>query len=67
MGAARLAEGRGIIASVNGGTVQDKCDMIVDQASYMWKVEEGNYRDDITVIVLMLPWLRAGPTATTVQ
>ena len=26
------------------------------QASYMWKVEEGDYRDDITVIVLMVPW-----------
>ena len=23
----------------------------------MWKVEEGDYRDDITVIVLMLPWV----------
>ena len=23
----------------------------------MWKVEEGDYRDDITVIVLMLPWI----------
>ena len=22
----------------------------------MWKVEEGDYRDDITVIVLMVPW-----------
>jgi hypothetical protein len=46
-----------IIASVTSGAVQDICDTIVDQASYMWKVEEGDYRDDITVIVLMLPWL----------
>ena len=23
----------------------------------MWKVEEGDYRDDITVIVLLFPWL----------
>ena len=34
---------------------------ITDQASYMWKVEEGDYRDDITVVVLKLPWL---PTTT---
>jgi len=23
----------------------------------MWKVEEGDYRDDITVVVLTFPWL----------
>ena len=39
------------------GVVQEICDTIVDQSSYMWKVEEGDYRDDITVIVLMLPWI----------
>ena len=43
--------------SSNGGDVQDMCDTIVDQSSYMWKVEEGDYRDDITVIVLMMPWV----------
>ena len=31
-----------------------RCDTIVDQSSYMWKVEEGDYRDDITAIVLYL-------------
>ena len=46
-----------IIASVKSGDVQDMCDTIVDQSSYMWKVEEGDYRDDITVIILMLPWV----------
>ena len=34
--------------------------MAAAQASYMWKVEEGDYRDDITVIVLMLPWIPEG-------
>ena len=29
----------------------------------MWKVEEGDYRDDITVIVIMLPWLPEGADA----
>lgn len=31
---------------------------IVEQSSYMWKVEEGDYRDDITAIVFTfpLPW-----------
>ena len=47
-----------IIAGVKlkGGHVQDMVDQIVDQSSYMWKVEEGDYRDDITVIVMLLPW-----------
>ena len=38
-------------------SVHDVCEHIVDQSSYMWKVEEGDYRDDITVIVLMVPWV----------
>jgi len=46
-----------IIASIKSGDVQEMCDAIVDQSSYMWKVEEGDYRDDITVVVLKLPWL----------
>jgi len=33
------------------------CDAIVEQSSYMWKVEEGDYRDDITVVFLKFPWL----------
>ena len=45
-----------IIANTKGD-VQDMCDTIVDQSSYMWKVEEGDYRDDITVIVLLMPWI----------
>ena len=45
-----------IIARVKSGVVQDMVDQIVDQSSYMWKVEEGDYRDDITVIVMLLPW-----------
>jgi len=44
-----------IIAGVKNGDVQEMVDQIVDQSSYMWKVEEGDYRDDITVIVLLLP------------
>lgn len=46
-----------IIANVKSGDVQDMCDTIVDQSSYMWKVEEGDYRDDITVVMLLLPWI----------
>ena len=48
-----------IIASVKSGDVQEMCDIIVDQSSYMWKVEEGDYRDDITVVVLTFPWLES--------
>ena len=36
---------------------QKICAKIVEQATHMWKVEEGDYRDDITVVVLTLPWL----------
>ena len=46
-----------IICSVKSGDVQEMVECIVDQSSYMWKVEEGDYRDDITVVVLMLPWI----------
>jgi len=36
--------------------VQKMCDAIVEQSSYVWKVEEGDYRDDITVVVVRFPW-----------
>ena len=49
-----------IIAGVKSGDVQDMCETIVDQSSYMWKVEEGDYRDDITVVILKLPWIPEG-------
>ena len=62
MGVAVEPNGPDIIAGVklNGGDVQDMVNEIVDQSSYMWKVEEGDYRDDITVIVMLLPWPPAG-------
>lgn len=41
---------------------EDIVDRIIEQAAYMWKVEEGDYRDDISCIVLRLPWLE--PTVT---
>ena len=44
--------------------VQEICDEIVEQSSYMWKVEEGDYRDDITVVVLTHPWLPADAAAS---
>jgi len=40
---------------------EEMCKAIVDQASYVWKVEEGDYRDDITVIVLRFPWQEGQP------
>jgi len=43
------------VASVKSGGVQDICDAIVDRASHMWqRMAEDGYRDDITVLVLML-------------
>ena len=35
------------------------CRSIVHKATHMWKVEEGDYRDDITVVVLTFPWLES--------
>jgi len=49
-----------IAYGVKSGDVQEMCEVISDQSSYMWKVEEGDYRDDITVVILKFPWLSAG-------
>lgn len=46
-----------IVASVKSRDPNEMCALIVEQASYMWKVEEGDYRDDITVLVILFPWL----------
>ena len=46
-----------IVENVKSLDPNEICDQIIDQASYMWKVEEGDYRDDITVVVLTFPWL----------
>ena len=54
-----------LVFNVKSGDVQEMCDVIVDQSSYMWKVEEGDYRDDITVVVLKMPWLPEGGAAAT--
>mmetsp|Transcript_10779 Transcript_10779/g.26116 ORF Transcript_10779/g.26116 Transcript_10779/m.26116 type:complete len:396 (-) Transcript_10779:778-1965(-) len=34
----------------------DIVDAIIEAAAYQWKLEEGDYRDDISCIVLKLPW-----------
>lgn len=41
---------------------EDIVDRIIEQAAYMWKVEEGDYRDDISCIVVRLPWLSPSVT-----
>jgi serine/threonine protein phosphatase PrpC len=41
---------------------EDVVDRIIEQAAYMWKVEEGDYRDDISCVVLRLPWLEPSIT-----
>ena len=48
-----------LVATVKNLDPQKICEKIVEQSTYMWKVEEGDYRDDITVVVLTLPWLDA--------
>jgi len=49
-----------IIASITSGDSNEMCEKIVDESSLMWKIEEGDYRDDITVIILMTPWVTQG-------
>ena len=46
-----------LVATVTNLDPQKICEKIVEQSTYMWKVEEGDYRDDITVVVLTFPWL----------
>ena len=55
------AKGRGLDVMWCLGAEQRPCSMSPDsaalalsQAALMWKVEEGDYRDDITAIVLYL-------------
>ena len=48
-----------IVASVKSLDPAEICKQIIDQSSYMWKIEEGDYRDDITVVVLTFPWLES--------
>ena len=45
-----------VVARCDQGNVEKICHTIVETASAMWKREEGDYRDDITVFVLLLPW-----------
>ena len=52
-----------IVAGVSNFNPVEIADLIIEQASYMWKVEEGDYRDDITVIVMLLPWCTPEMTA----
>ena len=56
LGSQTVAE---IVYNHKSKSVQEICDEIVEQSSYMWKVEEGDYRDDITVVVLKHPWIPA--------
>jgi len=45
-----------ICHGVKSGDVQEMVETVADQSSYMWKVEEGDYRDDITLIIIKMPW-----------
>ena len=48
-----------ICFSVKSGDVNQTAFEIMYRSSRMWILEEGDYRDDITVIVLKLPWIPA--------
>ena len=36
---------------------QDAVTKLIETAAAKWRQEEGDYRDDITVIVLLMPWI----------
>jgi len=46
-----------IVAQNYGSPTESIVDAIIEQAAYMWKVEEGDYRDDISCVIAKLPWL----------
>lgn len=48
-----------IVAGVQDLDPMTICNNIVAEASHAWKVEEGDYRDDITCVVLTFPWLES--------
>lgn len=47
-----------------GEPTEDVVDRIIERAAHMWKVEEGDYRDDISCIVLRVPWLEPSGAPT---
>ena len=55
-----------IVENVKSLDPNEICDQIIDQSSYMWKVEEGGYRDDITVVLNLFPWQTAEMLVTSV-
>mmetsp|Transcript_5062 Transcript_5062/g.9876 ORF Transcript_5062/g.9876 Transcript_5062/m.9876 type:complete len:348 (-) Transcript_5062:329-1372(-) len=46
-----------IAASVEDGSITAICDLIVLKAAERWEEEEGDYRDDITAVVITFPWV----------
>lgn len=46
-----------IVAGVlrEGGSVTDACQELIGQSAQKWVEEEGDYRDDITAIVIRFP------------
>jgi len=43
-----------------GEPTADIVDHIIEAAAYQWKMEEGDYRDDISCVVMKLPWAPVG-------
>ena len=48
-----------MVASVKTLDPNEICAKIVAESARMWRAEEGDYRDDITVVVLTFPWLES--------
>ena len=41
-------------ALVNNSSAEAACETLIEQAALLWRREEGDYRDDITAIVVRL-------------
>jgi hypothetical protein len=54
-------EGRCVAGAVDivaeHSDVTTACEKLVQKSGYFWQVEEGDYRDDITVVVIQLPFM----------
>lgn len=43
-----------------GMNVTEACQELIQQAAQRWAEEEGDYRDDITAVVIRFPWPHQG-------
>ena len=53
-----------IVHSVEQRKPGEIAELILEKSSHEWQVEEGDYRDDIMIVVLKFPWLDAATSSS---